>query len=82
MEKFKIVDIKIPKQPGCEHIEVDVEYEDSGRIETISYHMSDVRDHKEDEQDEVIKILRETAKNEKVKTREQLKESITKKDGK
>lgn len=79
MEKFKIVDIKIPKQRGCEHIDVEVEYEDSGRIETISYHMSDVRDHKEDEQDEVIKFLREIVKKEKVETREQLKELAVKK---
>lgn len=69
--KFKILNVKNLDKPGCNHLNVTVEYNDDSSVEEICFHISnfDIAKAPEDET-EVFKFLHKTCKEENIKTKE------------
>lgn len=67
--KFKVLNVESLNKPGCNHLNVTVEYNDDSSVEEICFHISDI-DKVPENETEVFKFLHKTCKEENIKTKE------------
>lgn len=77
MKQFKVLEVHLPAQKGCEHVHLEIEDLETKEKETIVYHMNNLKDSQEESHDEVLTFLKEIVYQEEIKTIEEFKEKVT-----